>query len=270
MYLEYALLRAALAALLDTAQPVAQTRDTPPAYDPVISSGAALTRTGSPGLGAMLLLDALQPEGVTTLLADPHGLAPTLGALARVQPEAVVQTLDSGGLERLGTCVSLSGQPRADRPALQVKITYDNGSVVEQQVAGGHLWLCPLPAGETAQVEVRAQGRGASIGGRSRLRQTLAGGSAGLIFDARGRPLPLATTPAGRAAQMPQWIAEATGAPIQEIDPRWLKPERDKPAAGEKPAAPRKPPRRASRKANAPSKTDSSDNEMEDLRNALS
>ena len=276
LYLEHALLRAALVALLDTSRPVAQAGAPPPAYNPIIGSGAALTRTGSPGLGALLLLDALQPEGVTTLLADPYGLAPALGALARAQPEAVVQTLDSGGLERLGACVSLSGQPRADRPALRVKITRADGSVTEQQVAGGHLWVYPLPEGETAQVDMRVVGRGAHIGGRSRLRRALAGGSAGLIFDARGRPLPLANTPAGRAAQMPAWIAEASGAPVQEIDPRWLKPERaerEKPAAApaEAPAAPARPPRRASRKAGTQAaKPDASDSEMEDLRNALS
>jgi hypothetical protein len=180
-----------------------------------------------------------------------------------------VQTLDGGGLERLGTCVSLSGQPRADRPGLWVKITRADGAVDEQQVMGGHLWLYPLPEGETAQVEVRVQARGASVGGRTRLRVTLEGGSAGLIFDARGRPLPLANTPAGRAAQMPVWVAEASGAPVQEIDPRWLKPER---AERDKPAAPApKPPRSLRRKDRAPeAESSDSENEMENLRNVLS
>jgi len=274
LYLEHALLRAALAALLETSRPVARNGGAPPDYRTVIGSGAALTRTGSPGLSALLLLDALQPAGVTALFADPHGLAPALGALARVQPEAVVQTLDSGGLERLGTCVSLTGQPRAGRPALRVKVTYENGSVVEEQVAGGHLWLCPLAEGESAQVDIRVLARGAAVNGRGRLRLQLIGGRAGLVFDARGRPLPLANTPAGRAAQMPQWIAQAAGAPLQEIDPRWLKPERaerEKPAA-DKPRPPKNPPSNARRRkaAAAKAENDSSDSEMEDLRNVLS
>ncbi len=267
LYLEHALLRAALAELLAASRPVAQAGAAPPSYNLIIGGGAALTRTGSPGLGAMLLLDALQPEGVTTLLADPYGLVSALGALARVQPEAVVQTLDSGALECLGTCVSLSGQPRADRPALRVKITRADGSVTEEQVAGGHLWVYPLPEGETAQVDVRVVGRGAHLGGRSRLRQAVVGGSAGLIFDARGRPLPLANTPAGRAAQMPHWFAEASGLPLQDIDPRWLQPAR---AAGEKPAASARPPRGQRRQHDAPPPPETGDSEMEDLRNALS
>ena len=274
MYLEHALLRAALAALLQASRPVAQNGGAPPEYRTVIGSGAALTRTGSPGLSAMLLLDALQPEGVTALFADPHGLAPALGALARVQPEAVVQTLDGGGLERLGTCVSLTGQVRAGRPALQVKVAYEDGSVVEEQVAGGHLWLCPLAQGESAEVDVRVLARGAAVNGRARLRQRLMGGTAGLVFDARGRPLPLASTPAGRAAQMPQWVAEATGAPVQEIDPRWLKlerAEREKPAA-EKPRPPKKLLSSARRRKTAAAQAESasSDSEMEDLRDVLS
>jgi hypothetical protein len=122
-------------------------------------------------------------------------LIPALGAVASTQPEAVVQVLDGVNLEPLGTAFSLSGVPNFDKNA---------------------------PIGQTATVRVRVIGRGNSIGGRRRFQTKVIGGTAGLIFDARGRLLPLGSTTTARAAQMPLWVSEATGDEILEIDPRLM------------------------------------------------
>lgn len=221
VYLEHGLLRAGIQALVEAARPAwaAAMPMTPglPQVELIIAAGAALTRTSHPGWTALLLLDALQPTGVNLLRADPHGLVAALGALAHVNPEAVVQVLDSSSLERIGAVFNLSGQPAAGRTAMTVKITTSDGELVRHEVAGGHIWVFPLPAGKTARVEIAAA-RGLNIGGRSRLRLTVEGGAAGLIFDARGRPLPLAASPQGRAAQLPQWVAEITGQPLRPVE----------------------------------------------------
>jgi hypothetical protein len=212
-----------------------------PAFSTLIAAGAALTRTGRPAVTAMLLLDALAPQGVTTLLSDSAGVIPALGALARLNPEAVVQALDARGLERLGVSFSLSGAPRAGRRAMRVKITpLGGGTTVRQEIEGGRLWVYPLPAGMRARVEVSA--RGGSIGGRSRIRMDVEGGTAGLIFDARGRLLPLANEVAGRAAQLPLWLADVTGDPVHTVDARAYRPA---PAAPAKAEQAQRPARRA-------------------------
>jgi len=228
LYIEHALLRAGIGALLAASRPLwAQKLDPTglgdmPAFSHIIGAGAALTRTGSPGFNALLLLDSLQPTGVTTLQADPYGLIAALGALARINPGAVVQVLDTGSLERLGVCFALSGLPNVGKTAMKVKITTDEGAIIKHEVAGGHIWVYPLSIGRAATVEVRASGRGTSIGDKGRVKLTLEGGAAGLIFDARGRPLPLAADPRGRAAQMPLWIAEITGDSLIAIPDDWL------------------------------------------------
>ncbi len=228
LYLEHALLRAGIQTLLAASRPswTASAENTitgnMPPFEVIIGAGAALTRTGHPGFNALRLLDANQPTGVTQLQADPYGLIAALGGLAHVNPGAVVQVMDGHSLERLGTAISLSGQPTVDRTAMRVKITTETGEVIKQDIAGGHLWVYPLGLGKTARVDVSASGRGTSIGGRGRIRLTLEGGSAGLIFDARGRSLPLAADARGRAAQMPTWIAEVTGAAVIPIDEEWL------------------------------------------------
>jgi hypothetical protein len=88
-------------------------------------------------------------------------------------------------------------------------------------VMGGHLWVYPLPYGYTAEVRIRLMG-GLRINNKTSLRLTLTGGGAGLIFDARGRPLILASDVRERAAQFPLWVSEVTGDPVLEIDPRLL------------------------------------------------
>ncbi len=234
LYLEHALLRAALSGLLNAARPTwtpTQALDdlsAPlPVLDRIVGAGAGLTGLGRPALTAMLLLDALQPVGVVSLQADGSALIPALGALARVKPEAVVQVLDENGLEDLCTCVSLSGAPRKGRPAADVRVT-TAGESQKFTVQGGELWVYPLSIGVHATVRISAA-RGLNINGRRQLKFDLDGGSAGLIIDARGRPLPLETSLKTLSEQIPLWYAQATGDPVFEIPPEWLQPPSSEP-----------------------------------------
>jgi hypothetical protein len=232
LYLEHALLRAGVRELLRAARP-AWTTDTAyddpnapmPPFAQIIASGAALTNTGQPGMTAMLILDALQPVGVSRLRADPGGLIAALGAVARVSPEAVVQVLDGESLDDLGTCISVSGTPRDGAPAVRVRVTNADGVSETHTVMGGTLLVLPLPTGLRADVRVRVLRRGLHIGGRSRLRLRVMGGEAGIVIDARGRPLALAANPRGVAAQLPAWYAQATGDAVRRIPEDWLTPK---------------------------------------------
>jgi uncharacterized protein (TIGR01319 family) len=239
LYLEHALLRAGIEALLKASRP-AWTREVDvavhapmPPLELIVGAGAALTQTGHPAYNAMLVLDALQPVGVTQLRTDPFALIPALGALAHTHPEAVVQVLDSYSLERLGTAISVSGTAREGKLAMRIKITTEDGQVVKQDVQGGHLWVYTLPVGKSVRVEVSA-GRGLHIGGKGRVKLTVDGGTAGLIFDARGRPLPLAADARGRAAQLPLWVSQVTGDPVKEIDEAWLAAPKEETVAAPK------------------------------------
>ena len=231
LFLEYALLRAALTGLLRAGRPTwtpnqaVDDLDQPlPPFERIIGAGAALTGTGRPALTAMLLLDALQPVGVVNLQVDANALVPALGALARVNPEAVVQVLDAGGVQDLCTCVNLSGNPRKGRPAVQVTVTTAQGQSEKFTIQGGDLWVYPLSIGVRATMRISVAGRGLSIGGRSRLKLDVDGGMAGIIIDARGRPLPLATNLKALSVQVPEWYAQATSEPIFEIPAEWLVP----------------------------------------------
>jgi hypothetical protein len=220
-WIEHAMLKAAVQTLLAAARPTWKNPDAND-FPVVIGAGSALCGTGHAGYTALLLLDALQPSGVAALYTDPVALIPALGVIAEQNPEAVVQVLDGNSLERVGMSFSLSGRPRLDKAAIKVKITLADGAIVESTVRGGHLWVYPLPIGQTADVRIRVVGRGLSLNGKRRLRMKVEGGAAGLIFDARGRELLLPADVRQRAALMPQWVSEVTGDPVLEIDPQWL------------------------------------------------
>lgn len=229
LFLEHGLLRAGIRALMDTARPLwAGRADMPadeplPAFKRIIAAGSALTRTGNPGFNALLLLDSIQPTGVTELEADSFGILAVMGALAQVNPTAAVQLLDGMNLDRLGTAFSLSGKPTPERPAMRVKIRLESGGeAISHEVPGGHLWIYPLATGQRATVEVSVRGRGLQIGNKGRVKVQVEGGSAGLIFDARGRALPVAAEVRHRASQLPLWISEVTGDTPILIDPLWL------------------------------------------------
>ncbi len=224
LYIEHALLRAAISRAVHNAYP--RWNGVLPQLAQLIVSGAALSGTGHAGYTALLAIDALQPQGVTELVSDPYALVPLLGALAPHHPHAVVQILESGAIETLGPVVSVSGFPKQDKTAFKVKVEME-GYSLEETVLGGHMKRIELPAGEWAMLEVKAS-RGLHIGGKRKVRLKVRTGTAGIILDGRGRPLPLSVSLAQLAQLLPMWVHEMTGDPLQEIPESWLQAPQEK------------------------------------------
>jgi hypothetical protein len=134
-----------------------------------------------------------------------------------------VQLIERQQLERLGTVVSVGGTPQKDRTAVRLKLTTDDGEVISRELSGGHLVLLPLPANAEVTLDISLVG-GLRIAGKSRIRTKLRGGTAGLLFDLRGRPLRTGDTVAERAAALPLWAHEVTDDPEVEIPESWLQP----------------------------------------------
>ena len=221
VWLEQALAREAIRGALEVARPgwrPGAAQPYPhlmPLCDTIIVSGGALVNTPRPGQIALTVLDALQPIGVSTLVLDKYGLASALGSVAAVKPLAAVEALDSGGFVNLATVVSPVGRARPGDTILRVKITYDDGSGFSVEVQYGNIEVLPLLPGQQAVLELRPTGRhrfdvglgGPGKGGKRRVN----GGIAGLIIDARGRPLRLASDPEERQVQTRQWLWDVGG-----------------------------------------------------------
>ncbi|MEM6530409.1 MAG: hypothetical protein AAF653_19070, partial [Chloroflexota bacterium] len=196
--------------------------------DMIVASGSPFTATGKPGISAMLLLDAIQPVGVTELYSDTNSVISSLGALAYLAPEAVVQLLDGDSIERLATVFSVDGTPNVNRTAVSYKIEYDDGLLDEGDIDGGEFILLDLPPGKSASVRMVAKG-GLRFGDKRRLNMELDGSMAGIVIDTRGRPIPLGMDLNRRMLQMMLWYSRASDYFHEELPEEDLEPveERD-------------------------------------------
>jgi hypothetical protein len=218
LYLELALARQVIRAALAKARPdwpetaPGSAGELLPSFSLVMGGGAVLGHAPRPGLAALLLLDALQPAGVTRLMVDPYHLAPALGAAAGRHPVMVAQIYDSLAFLDLGTAVSLIGRGKLGDVACTVKLAEDGGEERSVDVPFGGLAVLPLAMGANAKLTVRPRpgfnaGFAASWGRALRVR----GGMLGVIIDARGRPLALPKAAEPRQKLMNQWFWKMGG-----------------------------------------------------------
>ena len=180
----------------------------PPKFHLIVGGGGVLSNTPDYALAALVLLDALQPVGITGLALDTLGILTPLAAVARVNPLAAAQVLERDALFKLGTVVAPVGLAREGEIALTCKIEYQDGRSLETVVACGSLQVIPLPAGQTADLELRPTRHfDVGLGTRGLAgTTTVEGGALGIIFDARGRPLPLATDLAEQRQMVERWL----------------------------------------------------------------
>ncbi len=159
-------------------------------YDPIVASGATLTRGTSAAEILLTLLDGIQPAGITTLILDKHSIISSLGAVAVVQPYLPIQVLESSAFTNLATVVSPLSDSRAGTEILNVRLEYSDGRVSEASVTKGTLVALPLKPGETANLYLEPMHRTRiEASGLVEDFYKVNGGICGLIIDARGRPL---------------------------------------------------------------------------------
>jgi hypothetical protein len=183
--------------------------------DLILGSGGVLSHAPKFGQVAMLLLDALQPKGITSLILDRTMLIPLLGAVASVSPITAVQVNENDAVShRLGTCVIPFGNLPPGQSAVRVGLEYSNGRQVTVEVMTGSIEVIPLALNEQALLTLFPAPTvdvGLGPGERARAAEEIDGGLVGLIIDARGRPLQLPTNEMERQARLAQW-SQALGA----------------------------------------------------------
>ncbi|MBX5449055.1 glutamate mutase L [Thermogemmatispora sp.] len=183
--------------------------------DLILATGSVLAHAPRPAQAALILLDALQPRGVTSLVLDRTLLFQQLGAIATVNPVAAVQVNENDAVtHRLGTCVIPYGALPPDQIALRVVVEYSNGRQVQVEVMSGSIEVIPLRLNEQALLTLYPASTvdvGLGPGERARAAEEIDGGLVGLIIDARGRPLMLPADKAERQARLLQW-SQAIGA----------------------------------------------------------
>jgi hypothetical protein len=177
-----------------------------PLFEPILAGGGALSNASRPGHSLLLLLDSLQPVGVTTVILDQNNLLPLLGAAASRNNILPVQVLESGAFLSVGTVVSPVVSANYGTPILRGKLAYENGVEARVELKYGNLETLPLQSGEAGKLTLQCL-RGANIGFGPGRGGTIpvSGGALGVVFDGRGRPLDLPADAVRRRELIKKW-----------------------------------------------------------------
>jgi hypothetical protein len=177
--------------------------------DVVLGTGGVLSNVPHPAMAALILMDALQPRGITSLVLDTAHLANMLGSAASLDAIATAEVAERDAvLLQLGTLISTVGVPEAGQALVRVTLEYADGRKYSDEIQPGTLTQLPLLPGEQAilglypapSVDV-----GLGPGQQARASEPVEGGTLGLILDARGRPLTAPADPVERITRVRQW-----------------------------------------------------------------
>ncbi len=162
-----------------------------PPIEPIIGSGRILSQAPTRSQSLSILLDGIQPTGVTTLALDQNGLLPGLGAVSDINPLLTVQVIESNTFLNLGTVIAPIGYARPGTPILRIQVNREDGRTFTREIKFGALTALPIELGEKVSLHLRPLHRfDVGMGGPGKSGKVNAvGGSLGIIIDARGRPL---------------------------------------------------------------------------------
>jgi hypothetical protein len=178
-----------------------------PGFEPILAGGSALDDATTPGQSLLLLLDAVQPTGLTTIILDKNDLLPILGAAAKRASILPVQVLESGAFQSLGTVVSVTASAAYGSLVVRARMVYDDNHEAQAEVKYGSIEILPLANGQSAKLTLQPShgtdvGFGSGRGGVVRV----SGGAMGVVIDGRGRPLVLPGDPVQRRELVKKWL----------------------------------------------------------------
>ena len=180
-----------------------------PYFEPILAAGSVVTRAPTLAQGLQILLDGIQPVGITTIILDQNNLLPALGAAASRNFILPIQILESGAFLGLATVVAPYVNARYGTPILRARLLYQSGNESRIEVKQGSLEVLPLPAGQTGRLYLQPLAH-ADIGfGPDRTREEgipVSGTALGLVIDARGRPLRFPPDAGRRRELIKKWL----------------------------------------------------------------
>ncbi|MBW8010212.1 MAG: hypothetical protein FVQ83_03070 [Chloroflexi bacterium] len=178
-----------------------------PWFEPIIAAGSVIAHAPSFAQSLLMILDGVEPTGITKIILDKNNIAPALGTAAVLNSILAVQVLESSSFINLGTVISPVGKARQGSPVLRLKIIYDSGQENIVDVKNGALQTIPLPPGRSAQLHIQPLHRfDVGMGGPGKSgRLRVSGSYFGIVIDARGRPIRHSASPDRRRELLVKW-----------------------------------------------------------------
>jgi MutL protein len=185
-----------------------------PYFEPILAAGSVVTRAPSLGQSLMILLDAIQPVGITNIILDQNNLLPALGAAASRNSILPIQILESGAFLGLATVVVPYVNTRAALPILRARLVFQNGNESQIEVKQGTLEVIPLPTGQSGRLYLEPLHHadlGFGVGQTPKQGIPVTGTALGLVFDGRGRPLRFPVDAGRRREIIKKWFYSLGG-----------------------------------------------------------
>lgn len=174
-----------------------------PSCEPILVSGAVIAQAPAMQQSLLMVLDGLQPTGVTTILCDRYGVLSALGVSAPISPAIVVQVLETGVLTNLGTVISPIIKSRTGEVVMRIRLVEDDMPEKQFEIRKGEIVRLPLAVNKPAKLIIKPLKHMESFPGARKLK--VVGGELGVIVDMRGRALHLASDPDVRRENSLQW-----------------------------------------------------------------
>ncbi|MBI9049447.1 MAG: glutamate mutase L [Anaerolineaceae bacterium] len=162
-------------------------------YDPILVSGAVFGNVAHPSDSLLMVLDGIQPVGITTVTLDTNGITGTLGTAAKIHPAIPVQVLESGAFLNLGTVICPLSNEKIGKPVVRIRYETEDGQKDDIKVMKGTVQHIPITQGKAVRIMVSGIGRTTvdPLVGKGIAAFRTIGGVCGLVIDARGRPFDL-------------------------------------------------------------------------------
>ena len=186
--------------------------------DIIAGTGGLLSHAPWRGQSFLILTDAFQPEGVTKMFQDSVFMMPHLGVLSTVYRDAAWNIFDKDCLVRLGTCIAPAGTGHIGEPVMAVELEMPNGDIIKEDLKFGEIKRVNLGEGQEAKVTVIPhRGFNAGEGSGRRIENMVMGGAAGIVLDARGRPIYLSKEETERKDILLRWFDAMNLYPSDEL-----------------------------------------------------
>ncbi len=178
-----------------------------PGFEPILISGTTLTSTPSLASSLLMILDGLQPTGLTTIVLDQNHLLPVLGSAGSLTPTLPVEVLETGMLFNLCTLIAPISQKRLGSTIMTIHVITEDQQEIDMEIQQGTLTVIPLAQGEVAQLFIETHEKDqAGLSGSKTGGYKVTAGALGIVIDARGRPLSMPGEIVARQETLRQWM----------------------------------------------------------------
>jgi hypothetical protein len=174
-----------------------------PRFDIILGTGRVIREAPRPVQALSILLDGVQPVGITRFYRDRIGISGAIGALAEYDPAIAAALMGVQSFESLGSVVTPIGVARPGEEIVRFRLSNADG-ITEGVVEAGQSYAFPTRQATELFIQPArhmdigfGEGAGATIVGE--------GDSVGFIIDGRGRPLFLPTDGDERRTTLEEW-----------------------------------------------------------------